>query len=203
VAYRTDVNARDKGGAILAVAAVHALLLFALLNLSGTIKLADPQSALKVINLSDAPPPPPPAVVLPQPKPKQQEGGSAPKNIKSQATPVVAPKPKIETPPVQKIVASNTPHQGTAPTQGASDVAGPGTGAGGAGTGTGSGGGEPIGEVFGRELGGSRHRDRAEPNEAKQADPPGRYPRKLQENPVSGTDSKLMKETGRASKLGA
>jgi len=141
VAYRTDVNPRDKGGAILAVAAVHALLLFALLNLSGTIKLADPQSALKVINLSDAPPPPPPAVVLPQRKPKQQEGGSAPKNIKSQATPVVAPKPKIETPPVQKIVASNTPHQGTAPTQGASDVAGPGTGAGGAGTGTGSGGG--------------------------------------------------------------
>jgi hypothetical protein len=69
--------------------------------------------------------------------------------------------------------------------------------------GTGSGGCEPIGEVFGRELGGSRHRDRAEPNEAKQADPPGRYPRKLKENPVSGTDSKLMKETGRASKLGA
>jgi protein TonB len=52
---------------------------------------------------------------------------------------VVAPKPRIETPPVQQIVASETPRQGTAPTQGASNVRGPGTGAGGAGTGTGSG----------------------------------------------------------------
>jgi periplasmic protein TonB len=52
---------------------------------------------------------------------------------------VVAPKPKIVTPPVQKIAASETPRQGTAPTQGASDVRGPGTGAGGSGNGTGSG----------------------------------------------------------------
>ena len=52
---------------------------------------------------------------------------------------MVAPKPKIETPPVQKIAAAETPRQGTAPTQGASDVRGPGTGAGGVGTGTGSG----------------------------------------------------------------
>jgi periplasmic protein TonB len=139
VAYRSDVNARDKGGAIVAVAVVHAVLLFALLNLSGTIHLADPQSALKIINLSNVPPPPPPAVALQQPRPKEKEGGSAPKNIRSQATPIVAPKPKIETPPVQKIVASNTPRQGAAPAQGASNVIGPGTGAGGAGTGTGSG----------------------------------------------------------------
>ena len=102
MAYRTDVNARDKGGAILAVAAVHAALLFALLNLSGTIELADPQSALKIINLSTNPPPPPPAVAMPQPKPKEKEGGAAPKNIRSQATPVVAPRPRLETPPVQK-----------------------------------------------------------------------------------------------------
>ena len=65
--------------------------------------------------------------------------GSAPKNIRSQATPVVAPKPKIVTPPVQKIAASETPRQGAAPTQGAAPVRGPGTGAGGAGNGSGSG----------------------------------------------------------------
>jgi protein TonB len=53
----------------------------------------------------------------------------------------VAPKPRIVTPPVQQIAASENPRQGTAPTQGASDVRGPGTGAGGVGTGTGSGGG--------------------------------------------------------------
>ena len=41
-----------------------------------------------------------------QPKPKEKEGGSAPKNIKSEATPVVAPKPRIDTPPVQQIAAT-------------------------------------------------------------------------------------------------
>ncbi|MEP6983052.1 MAG: energy transducer TonB [Sphingomicrobium sp.] len=142
MAYRTDVNARDKGGAIVAVVAVHAALLLALLNLSGTSDLADPQSALRIIDLSNPPPPPPPPPPPQQRqqlRPKDKEGGSAPKNIRSQATPVVAPKPRIETPPVQKIAASETPRQGAAPTQGASNVRGPGTGAGGIGNGTGSG----------------------------------------------------------------
>ena len=138
MAYRTDVNARDKGGAILAVLAVHAVLLLALLNLSGTIDVRNAESALSVIDLAKPPPPPPPAQRQ-QPKPREKEGGSGPKNVRSQATPVVAPKPRIETPPVQKIVASNTPRQGTSPTQGAANVAGPGTGAGGQGTGRGSG----------------------------------------------------------------
>lgn len=141
MAYRTDINSRDRGGAIVAVAAIHAALLFALLHLSGKIDLTDPQSVLRVIDLANPPPepPPPPPVQNRQPRPKQKEGGSAPKNIRSQATPVVAPKPKIVTPPVQQIAASETPRQGTAPTQGASNVRGPGTGAGGTGTGTGSG----------------------------------------------------------------
>jgi periplasmic protein TonB len=138
VAYRSDVNARDKGGAIIAVLAVHAALLFALLNLSGKGDVRDVQSALSVIDLASPPPPPPPR--QPQAKPKQKPGASAPPNLRSQATPVVAPRPRIETPPVQKIIASNTPRQGTAPTQGAADVRGPGTGAGGTGNGTGSGG---------------------------------------------------------------
>jgi periplasmic protein TonB len=139
VAYRTDVNARDKAGVIIAVVAVHAALLLALLNLSGTIDLGDPQGALSIIDLASPPPPPPPPQQRQQPKPREKEGGSAPKNIRSQATPVVAPKQRIVTPPVQTIVASNTPRQGTAPTQGASEVRGPGTGAGGTGSGTGSG----------------------------------------------------------------
>ena len=140
MAYRTDVSARDRGGAIAAVIAIHAALLFAFLNLSGKIDLGNPQDALRIIDLSrPAPPPPPPPQQHTQPKPKEKEGGSAPKNIKSEATPVVAPKPRIETPPVQQITAAETPRQGTAPTQGASNVRGPGTGAGGAGTGSGSG----------------------------------------------------------------
>jgi protein TonB len=141
VAYRTDLNTRDKSGAIAAVIAVHAALLFALLHMSGRMDLRDPQSVLRVFDVDQPPPPPPPPPPnrKQQPKPKEKEGGSAPKNIKSEATPVVAPRPRIVTPPVQQIAASETPRQGTAPTQGASDVRGPGTGAGGVGTGTGSG----------------------------------------------------------------
>ena len=139
MAYRTDLNPRDKGGAIAAVIAVHAVLLFALLHMSGKIDLADPQSVLRVFDVGPPPPSSASADQKQQPKPKEKEGGSAPKNIKSEATPVVAPKPKIETPPVQADRRTETPRQGTAPTQGASDVRGPGTGAGGVGTGTGSG----------------------------------------------------------------
>jgi len=140
VAYKTDLGARDKGGAIAAVIAIHAALLFVLLHLSGTIDLTDPQATLRVFDVDAVKPPPPPLQRQElQPKPKEKEGGSAPKNIKSEATPVVAPKPRIETPPIQPIAATETPRQGAAPTQGASNVHGPGTGAGGTGNGTGSG----------------------------------------------------------------
>jgi protein TonB len=140
VAYRTDVNARDKGGAIAAVVAIHAALLLVFLNLSGRIDLTDTQQALGVIDLTKPPQPPPPKQQRYQARPKQKAGASAPKNIRSAATPVVAPKPRIETPPVQKIVASETPRHGAAAMQGASTVRGPGTGAGGVGNGNGSGG---------------------------------------------------------------
>ncbi len=142
--YRAELENRDKGGAMAAVLAVHGALLFALLNISGHIDLPDPQSAIRMFDIIEVPPPPPPPPPpaqqrVEQAKPKQKEGGSAPKNIKSEATPVVAPKPVVVIPPVPQIASSETPRQGTAPTQGASDVRGPGTGAGGSGTGTGSG----------------------------------------------------------------
>ena len=139
MAYRTDISNRDRSGAITAVIAIHAALLFAFLHVAGKIDLGDTQDALRIFDLSNTEPPPPPPQQHQQRRPREKQGGSAPKNIRSEATPVVAPKPKIETPPVQKIAATETPRQGTAPTQGASDVRGPGTGAGGIGTGTGSG----------------------------------------------------------------
>lgn len=139
--YRTELETRDKGGAMAAVIAVHGALLLAFLNISGRIDLADPQSAMRVFDVEEVPPPPPPPPQrrAEEARPKEKEGGSAPKNIKSEATPVVAPKPKVVVPPVPQIAASETPRQGTAPTQGTSDVRGPGTGAGGTGTGPGSG----------------------------------------------------------------
>ena len=137
--YRSDLNRRDRSGALAAVIAVHVGLLLVLLHISGKIDAGGPQSVLRVFDLRELPPPPPAPPPRQHARAKQKEGGSAPKNIRSQATPVVAPKPRIETPPVQQIAAAETPRQGAAPTQGASDVHGPGTGAGGAGAGTGSG----------------------------------------------------------------
>jgi len=146
--YRANLNRRDKSGAIIAVIAVHAGLLFALLHLSGRIDLTDPQSALQIFDLTNVPPPepppPPPVEQRKQAKPKEKEGGSAP-NLKSEATPIKAPKPKVVVPPVPQIAASETPRNGTAPTQGASAVAGPGTGTGGSGNGTGNGSGSGPG----------------------------------------------------------
>jgi len=141
VAYRSDLDVKDRSGAIAAVVAIHAALLFALLHMSGRIDLSDPQRALQVFNVDalKPPPPPPPPPQSQQQKPREKEGGSAPKNIKSEATPVVAPKPKVEPQRPNPVVAAEVPRQGAAPTQGASDVRGPGTGAGGTGTGTGSG----------------------------------------------------------------
>ena len=146
--YRSDLNTKDRGGAALAVAAIHAALIFAFLNLSGTIDLGIPQEAMQVFDIDEVapppPPPPPPQQQREQQKPKEEEGGS-PANIRSQATPVVAPKPRVEPQRPNPIVVSETPNQGAAPTQGAADVRGPGTGAGGTGTGTGTGSGSGAG----------------------------------------------------------
>ncbi|WP_310468593.1 energy transducer TonB [Sphingomonas sp.] len=141
--YRTDLKPRDKGGAMVAVVAIHAGLAFALLHLSGTVDVTAVQRELQVFDVRDivAPPPPPPVErQVEKEKPKEKEGASAPKNIKSEATPVVAPKPRVELPLPPTIVAAEIPKQGANPTQGAAPVRGPGTGAGGIGTGTGSGG---------------------------------------------------------------
>jgi protein TonB len=142
--YRSDLKTRDKGGAIVAVAAIHAALLFAFLHLSGRINLSNPQSVLRVFDITE-PKLPPPRPDIPQPakhdqKPKANEGAASEKNITSEATPVVVPKPKIELPVPTPMNVTETPNQGAASTQGASNVAGPGTGAGGIGNGTGSGG---------------------------------------------------------------
>ena len=136
--YRSNLRTRDKSGAIAAVIAIHAGLLLAFLHLSGKLDLADPQSALSVFNLAQPLPPPPPQQQA-RPKPKNKEGGSAPKNIKSEATEVKAPKPMVKPQIPNPVVASETPRKGADATQGASNIAGPGTGAGGAGNGTGSG----------------------------------------------------------------
>jgi len=141
--YRSDLKTKDRGGAIAAVVAVHAALLVMLLSLSGHMDVTHPEDVLRVFDVSEVPPPPaqpvPPQTPQPQ-KPKQTQGAASPKNIKSTATDIVAPKPEFSMPVPVPMKATQTPNTGVEATQGASDVVGPGTGAGGTGTGTGSGG---------------------------------------------------------------
>lgn len=152
--YRSSLDARDRSGAVLAVVAIHSALLAMLLQLSGKVDLADVQPVLRVFDVNEAPPPPPPPppAVQQQPsnKPKQPQGGSAPANIRSQATPVVALVPRIVLP--SPAVAAKVPAQGAAPTQGAAPAPGPGTGAGGSGNGNGSGSGSGSGSGDGGAI---------------------------------------------------
>jgi len=143
--YAPTLRARDRGGVIAAVAVIHAGLLFAFLHLAGTIDLRETADITRVFDVREVPPPKPEPPVVEQrledtQKPKEEEGAASPENIRSQATPVVAPKPKVEIPVPPPVAVTPTPNEGAAPTQGASDRPGPGTGAGGIGTGTGSGG---------------------------------------------------------------
>src|SRR5690349_13344007 len=126
--YRSDLNTRDKGGAIALVAAIHAGLAFLVLHKFGDVIVDSGTEALKTFDVRDVPPPPPPPPPpqqqREQQKPKEKEGGS-PANIKSQATSVVAPKPEVEPQRPNPIAVTETPNQGAAPTQGAASVRGP------------------------------------------------------------------------------
>lgn len=141
--YRSNLETRDKGGAVVGVVAVHVVLLLMLLQISGRIDVTDPQKAIRIFDVTEPDAPPPEPLVERQEqseRPREQEGAASPENIRSQATPVVAPRPEISLPVPVPVETSETPNEGAEPTQGASDQAGPGTGAGGVGTGTGSGG---------------------------------------------------------------
>ena len=139
MAYQSQVDPREKGAAIVAVVAIHAVLLLALLNIAGKLDAPAPETKMRVFDFRKLPEPAPRPLERQPSKRRQKQGNAAPRNLKSEATPVVAPEPQIRIPRIQHIAASATPRAGTAPTQGASDVPGPGTGAGGAGDGTGSG----------------------------------------------------------------
>jgi protein TonB len=90
----------------------------------------------------DRPRPPP----EPKPKPRPQTEAAAPKgdpgrrNLKNQATQVVAPKPRIDLKPPPSVVTAPKADTGDAAQTGASDLPGPGQGAGSYGSGLGGGG---------------------------------------------------------------
>jgi protein TonB len=140
--YQAQLTRRDRATTFVAVALIHAALAFVLINVSPVARQQLPEEIVDILSIT-APPPPPVVELQPEQekaRPKKEEGAASAKNIESKATPVVAPKPKVELPKAQPTPAAQTPGQGNQPTQGASTVIGPGTGAGGQGTGTGSGG---------------------------------------------------------------
>jgi protein TonB len=140
--YQPKPPLRDRIASIAFVVAIHAGLAIAFISLSPPIRESLPQEVVEIFDVTE-PPPPPVVEEIPQPEeaqPEREEGAASAKNIESQATPVVAPKPPIQLPIPQPMPVTQTPGQGSDRTQGASDVVGPGTGAGGQGTGTGSGG---------------------------------------------------------------
>ena len=148
--YSADLETPYKGGAIVGVVGIHALLALALLHLSGAVDLSNTQEVLSTFDVVDVPPPvelvpppPPPPEAQPE-KAKKPDGGSAP-NVRSQAAPIVAPQPKIDLPVPSPVATSQTPAEGTSPTQGSAAVAGPGIGSGGSGSGSGGGSGAGSG----------------------------------------------------------
>ena len=162
-----QTSTSDRIKSAIAVAAFHALLGYAFVVGLGVDVVAKAGETLKRFDITE-PPPPPPEPIVPDRKPSEApEGEASPQNLRSKASPIVAPKPvvPIEVPP--PIVAAPTPAQGSERSSGAAPVPGPGTGAGGVGTGTGSG-----GQGSGTGGGGLRQRARLIEGEMSRRDYP-------------------------------
>ena len=134
----------DRIAAAAAVAALHALLLYALMTGLALEIVRDAGDSLKIFNAA-VPAPPPPVDLHPARVPtRAPEGAASPANLAARPTPVVAPPPRrrIDVPP--PLPAAPAAGEGSASSAGASTVPGPGagsgTGSGRAGSGTGGGG---------------------------------------------------------------
>ncbi len=139
---------RDEGrmrtGSAIAVAALHAVLGYALLAGFGVTVPADTGRALKLFDV--APPAPPPPVPPPKEKPApveakaaDREGAASPENLKARPSPVVAPPPRIRLDPPPTVTAATAPGEGVQAKAGSSPRRGEGSGGGGSGAGEGSG----------------------------------------------------------------
>ena len=135
--YTGAVDNRGRATAVAAVIAVHLALAVVILTGLNVRMVSQAVEELKTFDVLRPPPPPPPNPPPPKPKPQpaQREAGAPAK--KAEATPVVAPPPRI---PVQSpIPAAKVAGTGSAPSSGAG-TSGSGTGASGSGNGPGGGG---------------------------------------------------------------
>lgn len=137
----TRTTTPERLRSVAAVALIHVGLGYALLYGLDVRFTRAASDGLRVFDLPQSPPPPPLEEPVPAPvQSKAPEGAAAPPGLKAEASPIVAPVPRIVLAVPPPIVVAALPAQGSAPTAGAADIAGPGPGAGGEGAGTGSGG---------------------------------------------------------------
>jgi protein TonB len=130
---------RDRALSALCSAALVAALGYLLVIGLGVRMPAKVETGLALFDV--VPAPAPRVRIVPKPSRKRRPTGTAsPPNLRSRATPVVAPTPIIAVPLPTPVIAAPTAGMGSDVSQGAAEVAGPGTGAGGRGEGTGSGG---------------------------------------------------------------
>ena len=135
VARRTRL--RERLTAAFCVAVIVALLGAALLRAFdvGTVK-DTPDSVLKLLPEAQHPPAEKP---FPARARSHHAGTAAPPNLRSRATPIVAPTPEVRLIAPPPVTAAPIAGAGAAPSAGASNVTGPGSGAGGQGVETGAG----------------------------------------------------------------
>lgn len=126
----------DKAKAIVAVIAVHAVLAAIIISGLNVRIVSRAIEDFKTFDFRVTPPPPPPPPPTRETKPHQVKKLAGAPAKKAEASPVVAPQPKLPVPP--PIPAAKIAGTGSATTSGAG-TSGSGTGAGGAGIGPGGG----------------------------------------------------------------
>lgn len=134
--YAGTANRPDRAKAIVAVIAVHAGLAAIILTGLNVRMVSQVVEQLKTFDIR-VPPPPPPQPPPPARKAHQAKREAGAPAKKAEATPVVAPRPKLLVPP--PILAAPVAGRGSAASSGAA-ASGTGTGAGGSGNGPGGGG---------------------------------------------------------------
>lgn len=128
---RIGVSGKTRAMTLVGVAALHLVLIAALISTFGVEVVVQTVNSIAAFNVPVSPPPVPPE---PTPQATQPQGAAAPPAPK--ATPRPRPSPRIVVVPRPAPTVAST---GTAPKSGAS-AAGAGSGGGGQGSGTGSGG---------------------------------------------------------------
>ena len=123
--YEPRLRPRDRAATFAMVAGIHVALAFALINLSPPLREKLPEEVVEIFDVTEPPPPEEEwwssnssaAGGCAQ----EEEGAASAENIRSRATPVVAPKPPIQLPMPQPMPVTQTPNTGSERTQGASD----------------------------------------------------------------------------------